>query len=72
MGKSTKKDKTTLIPAQYAGKWVAWSSDRTRIVASGETLQEASEQATKEGEKNPWFDKIPDTKVRFGGAAFHV
>ena len=59
-----------LVPIEYAGKWVAWSADHSVIVSSADSLQEARQKAFDGGEKNPWLDKIPDEKVRFGGVAF--
>ncbi len=58
------------VPLEFAGKWVAWSADHTKIVSSANSLQEARQKAFALGEKNPWLDKIPDDRVRFGGAAF--
>lgn len=72
MSKVRKKEAVVAVPAKYAGKWVAWSENQTRVVASGRAIREVSQQIRKRGEKNVWFDKIPDANIRFGGAAFHV
>lgn len=72
MGKLFKKEAVVTVPAKYAGKWVAWNEEQTDVVASGQTIREVSQQVKKQGEKNVWFDKIPDANIRFGGAAFHV
>ncbi len=72
MSKIRKQEAVVTVPAKYAGKWVAWSEDQTHVVASGQTIQEVSEKVKKKGDRNVWFDKIPDAHVRFGGAAFHV
>ena len=31
-----------IVPAQYAGKWIAWTSDGTRIAGAGDTPEEAA------------------------------
>lgn len=70
--KSNQKEKDIIIPLKYAGKWIAWNADQTKIVSSGETIQEARHKASQKGEKTPWMDKVPHRKIRFGGSAFHA
>ncbi len=67
---------TPPVPIEYAGKWIAWNQQETRIVASGHTFQEAAEAAAAAGEKFPVFAKAPKAHVRFLGgytpiAKFH-
>jgi hypothetical protein len=56
--------KRQAVPFQLGGKWIAWSSDGTRIVASGDTLDECE----RAGEKDPSFEKTPRPEVRIIGA----
>lgn len=55
------------VPKEYAGKWIAWNSQRTRIVASGATFAEVTQAAEAAGELNPIFAKAPRASVRFLG-----
>lgn len=70
MNKGGNKTQIEAVPIEYAGKWVAWSADHTRIVSSADSLQDARNVAFSLGEATPWMDKIPDANIRFGGAAF--
>jgi hypothetical protein len=56
-----------IIPIEYAGLWIAWSQDRTRIVASGHTLDDAIRAAEATSEKEPSYEKAPKANVRFVG-----
>jgi hypothetical protein len=56
------------IPVEYAGKWIAWDHEQTKIVASGRTLAEAMEAAKLAGEKDPVMHKIPKGKICYLGA----
>ncbi|MDE2019586.1 MAG: hypothetical protein KGJ13_04525 [Patescibacteria group bacterium] len=40
------------------GKWVTFSSDETRVVSVGDTVDEVLKQAEKEGEKHPTVFRI--------------
>lgn len=57
-----------IVPAQYAGQWIAWDSTSTRIIGSGKTLEEAAQAAQLAGEEHPVFAKVPKADVRFVGA----
>ena len=48
-----------ILPLSLAGKWVAWSSDGMRIVAAGETIDEAERLAAEAGEPEPIFERHP-------------
>ncbi len=53
--------------AKYEDKWIAISK-RGRdeiIVASGDRITDAKEEADKKGIKNPTFRKVPSTKKVF-------
>src|SRR5260370_41643486 len=64
---SESQSKHPIVPIEYAGKWIAWNQEGTRIVASGQTLQEAIEAAAKAGESDPILGKAPKADVRFVG-----
>jgi len=56
------------VPIEYAGKWIAWDHDMTRIVASGTTPRVVRDAAIKAGEPNPILGKSPPPNVRMIGA----
>jgi hypothetical protein len=58
-----------VVPLEYAGKWIAWNREQTRILAVGETLPEVRQAARDAGETEPVFAKAPRANVRFVGAA---
>ena len=61
----------TIVPIEYAGKWIAWEFERTKIIASGRTIAETIWAADATGEKRPILEKTPDARVRFlGGSTF--
>ncbi len=55
------------VPIQYAGKWIAWNHEMTRVVASGATPREVRDAAIKAGEPNPILGKSPQANVRMIG-----
>jgi hypothetical protein len=52
-------DEPEVLPLALVGKWVAWSSDGLRIVASAETLEEAERLAAEAGEPEPILHRPP-------------
>jgi hypothetical protein len=56
-----------VVPREYAGLWIAWNHEGTRIVASGRSLDEAAAGAAASGEARPVFAKAPKAEVRFVG-----
>jgi hypothetical protein len=58
-----------IVPIKYAGQWIAWNGQQTRIIASGSTWQEARQAAIAAGEPDPVLDKVPRARVRFVGRA---
>jgi len=48
-----------VVPLEYAGRWIAWNRDLTRIVASGSTFDEAHEAAVAAGEPRLVLGKAP-------------
>jgi len=55
------------VPKEYGGKWIAWDFNRTRIMASGTTFEEAKKAAQAAGEIRPILAKVPRADVRFLG-----
>jgi len=55
------------VPLEYAGKWVAWNSDHTEIVACSDNIQELWQMAKAQCIANPIFEKVPRADVRFMG-----
>lgn len=60
----TLKNKQAMIgrpqpaPAEYAGEWVAWNEDETRIVAHGTELAKVRAAAVAAGVDDPIFQKV--------------
>lgn len=48
------------IYKQYKGKWVALQEDEVTVIASGETLQAAYDEAIKAGFSKPIMANMPD------------
>jgi hypothetical protein len=56
------------VPREYAGRWIAWNHEFTKIIASGESLAEVMQAAERCGELDPVIDKVPRADVRLIGA----
>lgn len=56
-----------IVPSEYAGRWIAWNHERSKIIADGTTLVEARAAAKLTGELRPFLTKAPDPHVRFVG-----
>lgn len=56
------------VPVKFSGKWVAWNSDHTQIVAHADTLQSLWQVVREENIDDPVFEKVPRADVRFVGA----
>lgn len=56
-------------PTEYAGRWIAWNEDHTEVIADGETMIEARENAIKTGTQHFGLYKVPDKDIFYGGAA---
>jgi len=52
---------------KFRGKWVALSQDETRVIASGDSLPETIEKATKTKEKQPIYVMV---SKQVGGFSF--
>ena len=64
---SQPREEPQAVTAEYSGKWIAWNEAQTRIVASGETLDEAEEAAQKAGIEQPVMEKVPPLEGGFVG-----
>ena len=69
MDPETKPVESPIVPLEYAGKWIAWNHEHTRIIASGGTVEDVVKAAAAAGETDPIFDKVPRADVRF--VSFH-
>jgi hypothetical protein len=56
------------VPAELAGKWVAWDEDAQHIVATGDTWHEALANARACGVAEPYLDKAPPAGMGFIGS----
>ena len=63
----TEAQQPACVPRKYAGQWIAWNRDRTAIVGSGTTLQEAQAAARRVGEADPGFEWVPPANRRIIG-----
>jgi hypothetical protein len=51
---------------EHAGRWVAWTRDRRRVVAVADSFADVLDQAIRSGEPDPYVKKLPG--VSPGGA----
>jgi hypothetical protein len=56
-----------IVPKQFAGLWIAWGRQQTRIVSSGTSVVEARDRAIAAGEPRPLLAKVPRIDARFVG-----
>ena len=66
------KRKTKTLPAapiEYAGQWVAWNKQQTKIVAHGFKVAEVHQAALAAGHPMAIFQKVPEADVYFIGAS---
>jgi hypothetical protein len=54
-------DRPHPAPLEYAGQWVAWNKDRTRIVAHGDRFDEVRAQAAAAGFEDPLLQRVLST-----------
>ena len=65
--KPTELRSTGAVPIEYAGKWVAWSSDHAQIVAGADSLPSLWQVVLDQDIADPIFEKVPRSEVRFVG-----
>src|SRR5438552_622027 len=53
---------SSLWPGEYAGRWVAWDHEETRVIASGQTFAEVMQAAASAGERAPVVAKVPSAE----------
>ena len=44
---------------EYAGRWVAWTRDRQRVLAVADSFADVMNQAIRSGESDPYVKKVP-------------
>jgi Protein of unknown function (DUF2384) len=44
---------------QHAGRWVAWTRDRQRVLAVADSFADVMNQAIRSGEPDPYVKKVP-------------
>jgi hypothetical protein len=44
---------------EYAGRWVAWTRDRQRVLAVADSFADVMNQAIQAGESDPYVKKLP-------------
>jgi hypothetical protein len=57
-----KTDCQVQVPAELAGKWVAMTRDRSRILGSGETFDEAKSVAGAAGESSVLLARVGEAR----------
>lgn len=55
------------VPVELAGKWVAWNSEHSQIVAHSDSLEALWQIVRDQGIVDPVFEKTPRVDVRFVG-----
>ena len=53
-----------IVPKELGGKWIAWNSDRSAIIGSGESLKGALAAARSSWEPDPGFEWAPAANHR--------
>jgi hypothetical protein len=56
-----------VAPPEYAGLWIAWDDQRTRVVASGTDVAQVAAEARRLGQKQPLLEKVPRPDMRYVG-----
>lgn len=64
------RSKVQSVPHEYAGKWLAWSSDGRRIVAVGDTYKACEQVAATAGHPahQVAIDRVPESRQRPTGS----
>jgi hypothetical protein len=58
----------TPIFEKYKGLWVALKADEQTVVGSGKTLQQALEEASRNGYDEPIVTRMPGERITFSSA----
>jgi hypothetical protein len=54
-----KSNEAIVVPKQYAGQWIVWGRQRTKILGSGENRKELKAAALASGEDEPAYEWVP-------------
>lgn len=57
-----------IVPKNYAGQWIVWNRQRTKIIGDGKSLKEAQAAARASGEDEPGYEWIPPANRRLVGS----
>jgi Protein of unknown function (DUF2384) len=57
---------------EYAGRWVAWTRDRQRVLAVADSFADVMKQAIASGEPDPYVKKAPRVSPDAAGKAFAI
>lgn len=57
-------NQSPIVPAKYAGQWIAWNNEKNKIIGSGSTLQEVRKEVKDAG---AIFVQAPKENTRFVG-----
>jgi hypothetical protein len=69
MRKKAKTEPLPAAPIEFAGQWVAWNKQQTKIVAHGFKIAEVHQAALAAGHPKAIFQKVPESDVYFVGAS---
>jgi len=58
---------TQPVPIEFSGRWIAWASDHSRIVADSDSIEKLWQIVKERRILNPIFEKVPRSDVRFVG-----
>lgn len=56
------------VPLDCSGKWIAWSHDNSRIVASGDTYEDVRAAAMAANEPKAYLERVPRSRSFVGGS----
>ena len=48
------------MPPEFAGRWVAWNRQQTKLIATGLTFEDAKRAAAATGEYSVLLGKVPE------------
>ena len=70
-GSRTKAGRPQTVSLEYAGKWVAWSPDGLRIVASGVSFATCERAAVAAGfaAEQVAIERVPQGRLRITGSS---
>lgn len=57
---------------EYAGRWVAWTRDRQRVLAVADSFADVMKQALASGEPDPYVKKAPGVSAKTARKPFVI